>query len=282
MRFIYTTDLHGSSVRYDAILKAALKEKVGTIVNGGDMLPYGRGAIIARQRTFVHGFLKDYFAKCAEKGIKNLFILGNDDVACVDNEVDALCVANSMAVNLNGRVVELDGLHFIGFNLVTDYPFMLKDRCRADDRNFVLQPQLGPGMLSQPDGTFWLVPDWPKQIWKLPTLEDELANLPKAPAAKTIYVIHMPPDGLGLDVCWDGRQVGSKAVRRFLEASRAMFSFHGHIHESCRQSKCFRGDLGSTICVQPGQENGGYTTMLVYVVVDTETKEIVRRGQLMI
>jgi hypothetical protein len=54
--------------------------------------------------------------------------------------------------------------------------------------------------------------------------------------AQAIYVLHMPPDGLGLDKCGDGSQVGSKAIRRFLQTHQPKLSLYGHIHESPKVS----------------------------------------------
>ena len=97
-----------------------------------------------------------------------------------------------------------------------------------------------------------------------------MINLPKADDKnKTIYVFHNPPYGIGLDVCADGRQVGSKAMIKFLENSNAYMSLHGHIHESPRMSGLWYNVLGKTICIQPGQTELRNKEMF-YVIVDTE------------
>jgi len=68
-----------------------------------------------------------------------------------------------------------------------------------------------------------------------------------------IYVIHMPPINLGLDVCGSGETVGSEAVYRFIERVQPLLTLHGHIHESPDVSGVWRARLGGTWCVQPGQ-----------------------------
>jgi len=63
VKFLYVTDLHGWKLGYDTVLAYAIKNKIGTIVNGGDMLPKDAGFFID-QKIFINTFLKDYFKKC--------------------------------------------------------------------------------------------------------------------------------------------------------------------------------------------------------------------------
>ena len=84
-------------------------------------------------------------------------------------------------------------------------------------------------------------------------------------------MIHMPPSGLGLDVCSDGRKVGSRAVRLFLGGMQPRLSLHGHIHESPRMSGTWRASLGRTVVVQPGQLG-----RLAYVIANLDSMEIER------
>jgi Icc-related predicted phosphoesterase len=63
----------------------------------------------------------------------------------------------------------------------------------------------------------------------------------------------MPPSRLGLDKCYDGGEVGSKAIYNFLEKYQPKLSLHGHIHESPEVTGRWYGKLGRTICIQPGQ-----------------------------
>jgi len=58
------------------------------------------------------------------------------------------------------------------FNLVTDYPFRLKDRCRMDSLKIRVSEQFGTGLLSTETG-FRELPDWDGLRENLPTIEDE-------------------------------------------------------------------------------------------------------------
>jgi len=87
----------------------------------------------------------------------------------------------------------------------------------------------------------------------------------------SIYVIHMPPSRLGLDVCANGSEVGSKAIHNFLERNQPLLSLHGHIHESPETSGKWRAKLGNALCIQPGR-----LTPFTYVTIDLETIEFNR------
>jgi Icc-related predicted phosphoesterase len=140
-----------------------------------------------------------------------------------------------------------------------------------DTADFVFPPQFGPGVLSTPAG--WSdLPDWLAYAKTLRTLTDELAALPCPDnAGPRVYVIHMPPHRMGLDVCVGGQRVGSRAVYEFLEKVQPTLSLHGHIHESPALSGTWRATLGHTVCVQPGQLDD-----FTYVVIDLESMQMER------
>ena len=77
-----------------------------------------------------------------------------------------------------------------------------------DTDDYVFQAQLGKGLLSTPNE--WQgIDDWFAYAKMLPTLEEELNRLfrPKD-MSKSVYVIHMPPYGIGLD----GYSLGATGV----------------------------------------------------------------------
>jgi uncharacterized protein len=136
---------------------------------------------------------------------------------------------------------------------VTDYPFRLKDRARRDAAGYAFGPQFGPGSLSTVEG-FREISDWPSFAATIPTIEEELAALPAPPdPSRAVYVLHGPPSGLGLDVVRGGAKVGSPATRAFIERVQPRLTLHGHIHESPEESGTWRGKIGETVCIQPGQ-----------------------------
>jgi len=264
MKILFTTDLHGNRRCYDRLSEVARVAEVDVVINGGDMLPNDSG--LFGQGDFITGFLADHFAAMAEPGIRYLCYLGNDDLRVFDDVFGQTCAKYPHVTNLAQRLVEIDGYEFVGMNWVVDYPFRLKDRCRMDTRDYVFQQQYGSGLLSTPSG--WKeIPDWPAYAATLPTFEDELQSLPRPRnTGKAIYVIHVPPAGLGLDMCRDGRCVGSQALTAFIENARPLYSLHGHIHESPQVSGKWHACIGRTTCIQPGQGPA-----FTYVILDSAT-----------
>lgn len=271
MNIVFVTDLHGSAAKYRRVLDVAQKNGAAAVVNGGDML-VAEGDLHGPQRDFIEGFLSPYFSKYEKAGIYHLGFLGNDDLKIHDAVFVEVCRKYNFAVNLAQRRFELKGFEFIGMNWVTDYPFRLKDRCRRDGPGYMFQGQFGAGLLSTGEG-FRELADWPAYAEGLPDMGQELAALPKPlNPAKAVYVIHMPPAGLGLDVISSGERVGSAAVRRFIEKNAPLITLHGHIHESPGMSGVWKAKAGNTVCVQPGQAK----TTLTYVLMDLNSMAMER------
>ncbi len=283
MKILYVTDLHGIKGFYNQALDIALKEKVDMVINGGDMMPNGSEThdIFTEQQKFIEEFLINHWKKYEKNKIYHLGMLGNDDLKIYDELFDKKCRVFKYIKNIAQKKVSINGYEFIGFNWVNDYPFQLKDRCRRDFEGFALEHQFGPGMLSTEKGYIEVFPTWKELIKTLPTMEDELNKLPQiSNPDKTIFISHMPPNKVELDVCQDGRQVGSKSVYNYIEKSQPLISCHGHIHENFHRTKRWENKIGKTVCIQPGQM--GETVMLydysivnklVYVIINTEPLE---------
>jgi uncharacterized protein len=266
MKILYVTDLHGAAWKYDRLFDLACACKPDAVVNGGDMLP-NTGNPLA-QRDFIRDKLRSHFAEFDAIGVDYLCYLGNDDLRIWDRLFAETCDEFHGVHDIAQRKAKVRGLEFIGMNWVADYPFRLKDRCRLDTPNGDIPPQMGPGLLSVRDG--WReLDDWRTYAMGLPTLADELEALvaPETPA-ECVYVFHMPPGRLGLDLCHGGREVGSAAIRDFLANRRPRLSFHGHIHESPEIGGAWKAHLNDTLCVQPGQCD---EDALVYATVDTDS-----------
>lgn len=266
MKILYVTDLHGNKWKYNQLFDIAKKYKVDAVINGGDMLPKNEG--LSGQNSFLITWLNRYFKEFNDSKIYYLSCLGNDDLKIFDTDFDLICNKYPYIKNLAQRKVNIGNFEFIGMNWVVDYPFRLKDRCRKDTKDYVFQKQLGTGLLSSFKhlGGYDEIKDWVTYANTLPTIEDELNKLPKSlNQAQSIYVIHMPPYRLGLDVCDTNREVGSKAVYDFIKKQQSLLSLHGHIHESPKYSGKWFNKIGNTVCIQPGQSKA-----LTYVIIDLE------------
>jgi len=269
MKILYVTDLHGYKTKYDQVFDLALENKVDVVINGGDMLP--KNVDLLKQDDFIIRYLDKYFSKFNEEGIYYLSYLGNDDLRIFDSLFDDTCKKYDLVYNIAQKKIEINRYEFIGMNWVVDYPFRLKDRCRKDTKDYDFQVQLGTGLLSTSNG-FKEINDWVEYANTLPTIEEELFKLP-APCDvnRSIYVIHTPPYGLGLDKCMNGQKVGSKALYKFLLNKQPIMSLHGHIHESPDVTFTWKNNINKTICIQPGQMK-----KLTYVLIDLDNMNIER------
>ena len=85
-------------------------------------------------------------------------------------------------------------------------------------------------------------------------LDRVMEQLQPGEMARSIWMLHQPPSGLGMDICEDGRQVGSPTVQRFITDHQPLLGCSGHIHESpYRPGGRWMAQVGRTVWVQPGQ-----------------------------
>ncbi len=250
MKFLYVTDIHGVEWKLDALLDYALANQIELILNGGDLYPKEK-PYHRTQREFLLGPFRRHLKQCSQHGLKVLLIPGNDDLACFDSLLNQVLEECSGCYIIARRKVSIEGHEFIGFDLVKDPPFTLKDRCRRDlDQE---HPATLEGYLSTERG--FLRIRWEERFYAAPSLAEELERLPEPEdPSRAVYIIHQPPFGMGLSLTYSRRDAGSVAVREFLSRVQPLASFHGHIHESVRMTGKWKERLGRTLCVQPGQE----------------------------
>ena len=252
MKILYTTDLHGDREKYQMLVPIAKKAGVNTIINGGDILPT-KEDLLSNQRKFITSFLDSHFSELQDAGIDFIGYLGNDDLGIFDDEFTRITEKYKGIYNLDRKKVLIGDYEFIGMNLVVDYPFRLKDRCRIDSPTSGIPRQNGDAYISR-NGRWQRVSNWRKYVYNLPSIEDELKRLPQPTDwEKTIYLFHMPPCRIGLDHCFDGRKVGSNSIYNFISKYQPMLTLHGHIHESPKMSGAWKNNIGKTTCIQPGQ-----------------------------
>lgn len=94
--------------------------------------------------------------------------------------------------------------------------------------------------------------------------EDELANFLESGftringAQDFILVSHAPPVHTKTDILTNGKHVGSRAVRKFIEEKQPRLCLTGHIHEAPGKDH-----IGRTLVLNPGMiKNGGYIEIL--------------------
>lgn len=256
MKLILTSDLHQRIEKWQDLVDAVKGERPRFVLIAGDLLP--KLTNVAGQKKFF-GQMRRYFQAMQQTGLVTvLTYFGNDDAHVLEPLLNELA-AEGLCVNLNGRVHREEGLIFCGMNKVRDYPFGYKHWC-ARDGDFVACPQqfCGEGLTMDEDGRFVPLDNLVAYLSAKPSLSEELDRLRQklrhGEMERSIWMVHQPPTGLGMDICGDGRQVGSPTVLKFIEDHQPLLGCSGHIHESPYQpGGQWKAQVGRTVWIQPGQ-----------------------------
>ena len=183
--------------------------------------------------TEIRGRVRQWLDLAAERlegsGVPLVLIPGNDD----PYDIDESLAASQYCVNADGAVVDIPGdLQVIGLGKSSPTPWKTPREVSEDA--------------------------FREEIY---SLADQAAD-----PRRTIFLIHCPPYGSGLDTApvLDENlrlqasagdlmrgPVGSTGVLEAVQQVRPLLSLHGHIHESGGEKK-----IGQTLCVNPGSEAG--------------------------
>jgi len=265
MVVVYTSDLHGNKENYQELFELAEQRKAQTIIIGGDMLPI-HGPFkysLQEQRNFIFSYLepkiRDFRSRAPQTTIYAM--LGNDDWQASNVHLGTLVAKGTLRL-LHGEKHELgSGYELVGYAHVPPTPFTIKDGERRDLQKDVVDQQRCTACVSQ--GAKIVVVDPEQYFASVMSIEEELERLPKErDPSRTVYVMHSPPFKTNLDRLFDGRWVGSQAIRAFVEKYQPYLTLHGHIHESSEISGTYWDRIGKTICLNPGQ-----STEELYAVV---------------
>ncbi len=277
MKLLLASDLHQWIPKWDHLVAAVQSEQPRFVLIAGDLLPKYGG--VQGQAGFFSE-MRRHFQTMKQAGpVTVLTYLGNDDAHILEPRLEALA-DEGFCVNLNGRVHREAGLVFCGMNRVRDYPFGYKHWC-ARDGDFVACPEqyCGQGLTVDEDGKWLPLEDLVAYLSAKPSLGEELERLETQLAdgemARSVWMIHQPPSGLGMDICGDGRRVGSPTVLGFIREHQPLLGCSGHIHESPYQPGggwCAR--VGKTLWVQPGQMDQQLHSVTVEVAEDREVTNV--------
>jgi Icc-related predicted phosphoesterase len=253
VKFIYATDLHGDTRKYDAILKYAMSHDIKYIHIGADILPKGTG-ILKTQKRFVQGFLKDFYKRCEEEGIRVLAMFGNDDIYTRKKYF------KKYGKLLDDKPELIEGYTFTGYPYVPDYPFGLVTACKYDYTGWEPEPYFGR-KVDVDDTGFVDIPDPLTYFNYKGTIKEDLDNI--SADMSTVIAIHCPPCSLGMDICLNGKKVGSKSIYEWIEKEQPRLVLSGHIHESRHMSGTWKAEIGASVVLQPGQFGSSTNAVIV-------------------
>jgi uncharacterized protein len=269
LKFLYATDLHGDHKKFYGILNYAIQNKIKLIHLGADILPGGVD-LLKKQETFVSKFLKNFYKKAEDHGIKLLAFFGNDDLYCLK---DSFKQYGSL---LDENPEEIEGYTFKAYGYVPDHPFPLKNGCKLDYPGWVK----GPTEKDKRDPVDFInhkkiiIKEIDSYFKNKGSIQEDLEQI--SADKKTIMSTHSPPSMLGLDVCgfktpfyggiWiKTKEVGSKSIYEWTEKNQPVLLLCGHIHYSPKISKKWRNKIGNTFIIQPGQYPNETTFVKIYI-----------------
>jgi Icc-related predicted phosphoesterase len=228
----------------------------------------------------VRAWFQEWLQVKAEETRRRYIAIGNGDFHPLEPLLDELA-AKGLCVNLSSKVHREDGLVFCGMNHVRDYPFGYKHWCAQHD-DFVTCPVqfCGEGLTLDANGRWIELPNLREYLLAKPSLHDRLdalrLKLTPDEIGRSVWLVHNPPADLGMDTCYDGRQVGSPTITRFIQDTQPLLGCSGHIQESPYQpGGKWAAWIGRTIWFQPGQEG----SKLHYVALEVDDDLAIRNAR---
>lgn len=262
MQFIYTTDLHGDKNKYNKILSYALDNNITLVHLGADLLPKSPD-ILTAQKKFIKLFFRNFSLTAKEYGITLLSCFGNDDIYTRKKYY------KKYASLLDEAPYVLNDFIFKAYPYVCDYPFGLKTACKLDFRGWSRPFCSNPVDVTEKGIEH--IQDLDQWFSNRSTIEEDLKDISATP--NLIMLCHMPPKGLGLDVCYNEKKVGSHSVFEWIKREQPFLTLHGHIHESYEVTGIWKQNVGKTLVVQPGQ-CGFSTNKIRFVEFDLESNHV--------
>jgi Icc-related predicted phosphoesterase len=250
----FVSDLHGRIDRYEKIFDLIARERPSALFMGGDLLPM----TMEPHQNFIHDFLAEELGglqrRLGSEAPRIFVIMGNDDPRSCEEELKA-AARKGIWHYVHNRSEALGAYTVFGYAYVPPTPFMLKDWERYDVGRYV-----DPGCVSPEEGRLSVPVS--RRTRRYSTIAKDLELLAEKAKddgmGRTVFLFHTPPYRTNLDRIDPASpmidhvpvdvNVGSTAVRRFIEAREPLLTLHGHIHESWRRTGSWRDRIGRTHC----------------------------------
>ncbi|MCB2229477.1 metallophosphoesterase [bacterium] len=256
----FVSDLHGKIRRFETLLTAIERERPAAVFIGGDILPHPLKTD-TRYRDFGPDILGPSFERVRD-AMREMYprvflILGNDDPRreepfFEDGDRAGLWTYAHM------RCFSFDRYTVCGYACVPPTPFQLKDWECYDVSRYV-----DPGDVSPEEGRRTVRVS--TNVIRYATIQKDIDQLTKdCEVERLICLFHAPPYQTNLDrVDQAGKMVdhvpldvnvGSIAIRRFIEKRQPLLTLHGHIHESARLTGDWQDRIGRTVCLSAAHD----------------------------
>jgi len=258
------SDLHGNKNKYEKLFNHIYAVAPEIVFIGGDILPSGIMIITNddRNEDFIDDYLLNKLTHLKKKMGNNFpeiyVIMGNDDPRIYEEKMYDL-ESKGLWKYINQKNIVYKSLHITGYSFVPPTPFLLKDWEKYDVSRFIdvgcVSPEEGYRSVSIADN-----------VKKYSTISEDLELVSMGVNfSNSIFLFHSPPYKTNLDrIDTKGKMVdhapvdenvGSIAIRKFIEKRKPLLTLHGHIHESTDITKQWKDYIGDTLCIN-GSHNG--------------------------
>jgi Icc-related predicted phosphoesterase len=266
VKILSTSDIHQLGQKWKQLVKIVQDKSPDVVVIAGDLLPKDNG-ILYQIQWFTN--IQRYASQIRSTGAELVLILGNDD--------NQLLIPNMEKGDEDGlwhyvadKVVNINGYDFVGMPFVPDHPFGYKFWCAAETKDDLRidSCQYSEPIIVNPNNEFVEIEDYVKFLMQKDSIKEALDKQASkvGDISKSIWLIHAPPSGHGLDVCCSYNKVGSYSVLDFIEKYQPLITIHGHIHESPIYGHQWKASIGNTTAIQGGQMGKD----LHYVIIDLD------------
>lgn len=246
------------------MLSVAEEEDVDAIIVGGDIIPHylpdpSRLGVLQIHANYIEDiFIPAIWDFKNRRNVAVYMDLGNDDFICNRKIFEQHDGELFHLIHLAKKNIT-DYVDIIGYMIVPPTPFKLKDWEKPDsiETPFIQGNRIIINGYTSKNG---LLEETNLNLASDDTIENDLQELSKKIKKPFVFVSHSPPYHTPLDIIYNGLNVGSISIRRFIEKwsqeGLLIASFHGHIHESPIRSGSIQTKIGNTMCINPGQESG--------------------------
>lgn len=257
MNCFFVADLHGKIDRYQKFFQLIKSEKPEAVFIGGDLLPHIHGSVNNFNFKLIDDFVDDFliseFVKLRSEMKSHypevFIILGNDDPKI---EEQRIINAESKGIwhYMHNRRYQWNDFEVFGYANIPPSPFLLKDWERYDVSRYV-----DPGCIHPTEGIRTITETTDIEYATIQNDVDKLTHVFEP--GKSVFLFHSPPYQTNLDrAALDGKtfehvpldvNVGSIALRRFIEEKQPLLTLHGHIHESSDITGSWSDKIGKTV-----------------------------------
>jgi len=262
--YFFVSDLHGHKSRCEKLFGLIADEKPYAVFIGGDIMPSAYSltqSVYEAYNDFIDGFLVPQFLELKDlltgEYPKVFLILGNDDGKFVEPSINKW-EENGIWNYVHFKKVPFGKYNVYGYNYVPPTPFRLKDWEKYDVSHYT-----PPGCIALEEGKYTVPVD--ENEMKNGTIKNDIKLLiGNDDVSSSIFLFHTPPYKTNLDVApLAGKEidnapldvnVGSVAIKQFIEKRQPLVTLHGHIHESSAITGSWKDKIGKTICISAAYE----------------------------